>query len=119
MYAECFTGKPPPQKNSTIEDPTEVDQKVGLSRNRLGSLTDKRTLPVAQAHELQIPNEKRPRKAEPSSPFGAGNEIRTHDFNLGNIRLAHDTIREIQQHQRHSVPWRCVPSRGVPWKVEG
>jgi hypothetical protein len=50
---------------------------------------------------------------------GAGNEIRTHDFNLGNIRLAPNTIREIQQHQPHSVPWRCVPSRGVPWKVEG
>jgi hypothetical protein len=29
-------------------------------------------------------NEKRPRKAEPSSPFGAGTEIQTHDFNLGN-----------------------------------
>jgi hypothetical protein len=47
--------------------------------------------------------------------FGAGNEIRTHDFNLGNVRLAHDTIRETQQDQPHSVPWRCVPSRGVPW----
>jgi len=65
------------------------------------------------------PNENRPRKAEPSLPSGAGNEIRTHDFNLGNIRLALNTIREIQQHQPHSVPWRCVPSRGVPWKVEG
>ena len=43
----------------------------------------------------------------------------THDFNLGNIPLAQNTIREIQQHQPHSVPWRCVPSRGVPWKVEG
>jgi hypothetical protein len=29
------------------------------------------------------PNEKRPRETEPSSPDGAGNEIRTHDFNLG------------------------------------
>jgi hypothetical protein len=50
---------------------------------------------------------------------GAGNEIRTHDFNLGNIRLAPNTIREIQQYQPQRVPWRCVPSRGVPWKVEG
>ena len=50
---------------------------------------------------------------------GAGNEIRTHDRNLGNIRLAHDTSREIQQHQPQRVPWRCVPSPGVPWKVEG
>jgi hypothetical protein len=77
-----------PRIRPRFEDPTEVDQKVGLSRNRLGSLTDKRTLPVAQAHELQIPNEKRPRKAEPSSPFGAGNEIRTHDFNLGKVELS-------------------------------
>ena len=41
------------------------------------------------------------------------------DFNLGNILLAPNTIREIQQHQPHSVPWRCVPSRGVPCNVEG
>ena len=59
-------------------------------------------------------------KADRKRPaFGAGNEIRTHDFNLGNIRLAPNTIREIQQHQPQSVPWRCVPSRGVLWKVEG
>ena len=29
-------------------------------------------------------NAKRPRRAEPPSPFRAGNGIRTHDFNLGN-----------------------------------
>jgi hypothetical protein len=59
-------------------------------------------------------------KADPERPAsGAGNEIRTHDFNLGNILLAQKTIREMQQHQPHRVPWRCVPSRGVPWKVEG
>ncbi len=90
-----------------------------MSRNRVDSLTNKRGLRVARPNEGQAHNEKRPRKAEPQSPFGAGNEIRTHDFNLGNIRLAPNTIREIQQHQPHSVPWRCVPSRGVPWKVEG
>jgi len=50
---------------------------------------------------------------------GRGDWIRTHDFNLGNIRLAPNTIREIQQHQPHRVPWRCLPSRGVLWKVEG
>ena len=49
----------------------------------------------------------------------AGEAEYTHDFNLGNIRLAHDTIREIQQHQPQRVPWRCVPSRGVPCKAEG
>ena len=60
------------------------------------------------------------RKADPERPAsGAGNEIRTHDFNLGNIRLAPNTIREIQQYQLQRVLWRCVPSRGVPWKVEG
>jgi len=60
------------------------------------------------------------RKTDRRRPaFRAGNEIRTHDFNLGNIRLASNTIRETQQHQRQSVPWRCVPSRGVPCKVEG
>ncbi|MGB8331948.1 MAG: hypothetical protein WCE62_17615, partial [Polyangiales bacterium] len=50
---------------------------------------------------------------------GAGNEIRAPDFNLGNASLASNTIREIQRHQPHRVPWRCAPSRGVPWKVEG
>jgi hypothetical protein len=88
-----------------------------MSRNRVGSLTNKRGLRVARPNEGQAHNEKWPRKTEPSSPFGAGNEIRTHDFNLGNIRLAPNTIPEIQQHQPHRVPWRCVPSRGVPWKV--
>ena len=49
----------------------------------------------------------------------AGEAEYTHDFNLGNIRLAHDTIREVQQHQPQRVPWRCVPSPGVLPKVEG
>ena len=43
----------------------------------------------------------------------------THDFNLGNILLAHDTIQEIQQHQPHSVPWRGLPSRGSAADVAG
>jgi hypothetical protein len=43
----------------------------------------------------------------------------TRDFNLGNASLASNTIREIQQHQPQHVPWRCVPCRGVPCKVEG
>lgn len=30
----------------------------------------------------------------------------TQDFKLGDIHLAHDTLREIQQHQPHGVPWR-------------
>jgi len=50
---------------------------------------------------------------------GAGNGIRTHDFNLGNPFGALNTIREIQRHQPHRVPGRCVPSRGVLWNVEG
>ena len=49
----------------------------------------------------------------------AGEAEYTHDFNLGKPSLASNTIREIQQHQPQRVPWRCVPSRGVPWKVEG
>ena len=47
-----------------------------MSRNRVGSLTDKRGVRVARVDEGQRENEKRPRKAEPQSPFGAGNEIR-------------------------------------------
>ena len=90
-----------------------------MSRNRVDSLTNKRGLGVARPNEGWGCNVKRPRKAEPQSPFGAGNEIRTHDFNLGNIRLALNTIPEIQQHQPRRVPWGCVPSRGVPCKVEG
>ena len=90
-----------------------------MSRNRVDYSTDKRGLHVARSNEGYAYNEKRPRKAEPQSPFGAGNEIRTHDFNLGNIPLASNTIREIQQHQPPRVPWRCVPSPGVPWQVEG
>jgi len=35
--------------------------------------------------DLFSQNEKRPHR---NGAFGAGNEIRTHDFNLGNIRLA-------------------------------
>ena len=99
------------------EDPTEVEQKFGSSRNPTHAATDKRGLLVRQARRRSTPNEKRPRNAEPSSSDGAGNEIRTHDFNLGNISLAPNTIREIQEHQAHRVPWRCVPSRGK-WKVE-
>ena len=67
----------------------------------------------------KLGNETRPRKTEPRAPDGAGDGFRTHDFNLGNILLAQNTIREIQQHQPHRVPWRCVPSRGVLRKVEG
>ena len=70
-----------------LEDLTEVDQKVGMSRNRVGSLTDKRALLVARLDAGWGLNEKRPRNTEPSSPDGAGNEIRTHDFNLGKVAL--------------------------------
>jgi hypothetical protein len=58
-----------------------------MSRNRVGSLTDKRGVRVARVDEGQRENEKRPRKAEPQSPNGAGNGIRTHDFNLGKVAL--------------------------------
>ena len=57
-------------------------------------LTDKRAPHSAPPNQASPLNEKRPRKAEPSSPFwspvergGAGNEIRTHDFNLGKVAL--------------------------------
>ena len=79
-----------------------------------------RGLRVTRPIEGHDYNEKRPRKTEPSSPNGAGNEIRTHDFNLGNTLLAPNTIREVQQHQPHSVP--CAACRPVvspgKWKVE-
>ena len=53
------------------EDLTEVDQKVGMSRNRVVSSTDKRGHRAARPNEDQGPNEKRPRKTQPQSPFGA------------------------------------------------
>jgi len=49
----------------------------------------------------------------------AGEAEYAHDFDLGNTRSPLNMIREIQQHQPQRVPWRCVPSPGVPWKVEG
>jgi hypothetical protein len=103
-----------------LKDLTEVEQKVRLSLNRIGAPTDKRSLRVAQPSRRHPPKRRTaPQTGAVIANFGAGNEIRTHDFNLGNIFLAPNTIREIQQHQPYSVPWRCVPSRGVPWKVEG
>ena len=47
-----------------------------MSLNRVGSPTDKRGLRVARLDAGWGLNEKRPRKTEPSSPFGAGNEMR-------------------------------------------
>jgi hypothetical protein len=87
-----------------------------MSRNRVDSLTNKRGLRVARPNEGQAHNEKWPRKTEPSSPFGAGNEIRTHDFNLGNIRLAPNINHNVSR----GVACRPEVSRGkwkVGWKI--
>jgi len=35
------------------------------------------------------------------------------------LKHARIPYEQFQQHQPHRVPWRCVPSRGVPSKVEG
>ena len=106
--------------DTKVENPIEVDQKVRLSRNQGGYSTDRRA-PAWLDQRRAAENEKRPRNAEPSSPFGAGNEIRTHDFNLGNPCRGLNTIREIQQHQpqvSRGVACRPDMSRGVPRKVE-
>ena len=74
-------------REDLTEDLTEVDQNVGMSCNGIDPSTDKHGLCVARPNEALAHHEKRPCKAEPSSPDGAGNEIRTHDFNLGKVAL--------------------------------
>ena len=70
-----------------------------MPRNRVGSLADKHGAPAAGLSRGPALNEKRPRKTEPSSPVGAGNEIRAHDFNLGNVRLAPTAVQGCLEHQ--------------------
>jgi hypothetical protein len=45
----------------TKEDPTEVDQKVGLSRNPVDGSTDKRGPPLSPSIALDSPGRKAPR----------------------------------------------------------
>jgi hypothetical protein len=58
--------------------------------------------PLTPAHE-------KGRRGIPNRPaswnfFGAGNGIRTHDFNLGNVLEGPDTIRKTLKKQRATRP---------------